>query len=297
MDRLSNMLFNHQKFEPLVHELRNFNRHFLQSSAAEEISKLVEDIDQYDTLPFNTHLFRARGCNSADCKKLNLKLWGERYGVMFSPLCPPIVENPGDFAGFPLPEDSGAPPIEKCGENRAGGKGIRRLYVAENPRTAIAEVRPFLQSIVNIAEFELTYNDILILDLTNHSHKENGYLRTLIDRMFATPCSEPSDSECYSFTQWFADLVADFGIKMHQKDSSRLEIRGIKYSSAMDLDGKNIVLFGSPKGVPSYEDIDAETFGVKVIKTEVYFIDNVKYNIRQVKSERDDVFQLESGNC
>jgi len=297
-NRVLDMLFSRQKFEPLVDELRRCNRHFSQNSAVNTISEFVHDIKQYDTIHCTTHLYRARICNPDNCKELGLDKWGEKHGIMFRSKSYVDDEDLGDLAGLNA-EASGAPPASRCGENRASGKGIRRLYVAEQPRTAIAEVRPLLRSFVSIAELEVKYNDFWVLDLTKHSHEENGCLRELIDRMFATPCFGEGDSESYSFTQWFTDLVADFGVTIPQeKGVELLEVRGIKYSSAMDYNGKNIVLFNSPKRNPYCEDkCSEEFFDVKVIKTEIYFIDNVRYDIEQPENGHDDVFNLKNGNC
>jgi len=290
----------HQDIDLLVNELRRCNRHFLQSSFVKEIEEFVQDSSQYITVPFQTQLYRARICNFDDCKKLKLRQWGEKYGVkMFTPIGAPVGVNTGAFAGFES-KDSGAPPASMCAENRASGKGVRRLYVAENARTAVAEVKPSLQSLVSVAKIDVTYREFKALDLTNHQGDgERDYLRTLIDRLFATPCPSGGDSESYSFTQWFADLVEDFGFEDVRKNGrTALEIRGIRYSSAMDLAGKNMVIFGSPARHPSCDDYDSEDFfGVRVTGTEVYFIDNVWYDIEQLKAERGDVFNLAVGNC
>jgi len=299
MSRLSNIA-THNKMDCLVNELRRSNRHFLQSPFVDEIKRLVEDTNpnQYPTISFQTNLYRARLCSQDDCEALGLEKWGVKYGVIMYPTnYVPASVNNGAFAGFDS-KNSGAPPRSMCPENRASGKGVRRLYLAESARTAVAEVKPTLQGLISVAKINVTYRDFRVLDLTSHQgDDERAYLCELIDRLFATPCPIGGDSDSYSFTQWFTDLVADFGIREAQRNGGgALEIRGIRYSSAMDLEGKNIVLFGSR--VRPCDDCDSEDFfGIKVIGTEVYFIDNVWYDIEQLKAERGDVLDLVLGNC
>jgi hypothetical protein len=51
----------------------------------------------------------------------------------------------------PLPtEEMGAPPFSKATDGRVNPRGISYLYMATNPQTAIAEIRPWLDAKISI---------------------------------------------------------------------------------------------------------------------------------------------------
>jgi len=253
-------------FNRLVRELRISNRHFVQNPIVEKIKNFVQDSNQYDIITQQNSLFRARICTTEDEAKLGLK---------------------DGYDGFDE-KGSGAPPASLCGENRANGKGIKRLYVAESANTAVAEIKPLLGNAVSVAEMK-TLSTFEVLDLAKPSENpdiptEIDYLRHLINMQFADICS--GDSYGYSFTQWFSDLVENLGRNMERGKNQK---RGIKYSSAMDLEGKNLVIFGlwedSGTDNPFDEEHDSESFfGIRAINSKVYLIKDVKYELVE-KSE------------
>jgi len=250
-----------KNFECLVHEIRVSNRHFVQNPIVGKILDLVQDHNQYDVITEQSPLFRARDCNIDDYEKLNLK---------------------PEFEGFDENE-SGAAPVSLCKENRANGKGIRRLYVAEDFETAVAEIKPLLDNMLSVAEMYTT-SPFAVLDIAKpledtDSPDERDYLRQLINMQFAVSCS--GDSDGYSFTQWFSDLVESLGYGENGKiNNNTVEKRGIRYSSATHLQGKNIVIFASREN--SGRD-PAYNFGVNVVNSKICYIRDVKYVWGSVK--------------
>ena len=300
----------YSEFENLVRELRLNNRHFVKSRMSDRLQKFVLDEKQYSLIMCDMRLFRARICSAEDSAvELNLYHRGVRFGTfdLNRSLCYSEPEPKEKMLAGYDEKNSGAPPAKLCGENRANGKGIRRLYVAENARTAIMETKPSLGNLVSIAELNIINPPFLVLDLTmeRSNNSDADYLRFLLDRQFSLACA--GDAESYSFTQWFSDLVAREGRKVTsilENDDIKFQPygRGIKYSSAMHLHGKNMVIFGihddNGAGHPHHTEYSSEhLFNVKVIRSEIYLIQDVEYHFQQFKLERDDVFGLEQNTC
>ena len=59
----------------------------------------------------------------------------------------------------------------KVGEGRANRKGIAFLYLASNPDTAMAEMRPWVESLVTVAAFKVA-RDCRVIDCS-HNTKES----------------------------------------------------------------------------------------------------------------------------
>jgi hypothetical protein len=296
-DMLSWCLGMGKKLSRFLLELRRRNRHFLTGydGVIEKIKCFVKDVTQYHLVKCDEKLFRARVLTPIDCDNLVLEKSGVINGVVNRMYVDPCAHGiSGNFVGFDE-RDCGAPPASICVEGRACGKGIRRLYVAEEMETAVAEVRPSLRSVVNVAEMQVTYDDFWVLDLTNmEEHDKYSMPREFIDRQFATPCLGIGDSEGYCFTQWLTDLVESVRAETAQEildyrgGAERIkEVRGIRYSSAMNNDGHNLVIFPLQKSMTSINNEDEESseecFGIKPIKSELYYPDMVKYETKPLR--------------
>jgi len=276
-----NNMFNSPKlsddFWKFVKELRHINRHFVTNPIAEKLESLVLDCSNYSDVSVKDKLYRVRICSGEEDF---IKDRGVINGV-FNVNEPPgsvVGDKRGKFAGFDK-KRCGAPPINLCGEGRANGKSIRRLYVAETPQTAIYEVRPYLGSVVSIAKLKVNA-PFKVLDLTKEkkNDEEMERLRGYVGEQFSQTCA--GDSDGYSFSQWFSDLV----------DAKGKDLRGIKYPSAMHRGGKNLVVFG----LHGEKDLNSDSyFGIEAVGSEVYYINNIFYDLKQLKPLRNDVFGLE----
>jgi len=136
------------------------------------------------------------------------------------------------------------PRFDSAAEGRANPKGIPCLYLAEDVKTAMSEVRPWIGASITLGRFEITRN-INIIDLTlrtpvtlrDASKGKNIKLQELesknweeIDAAFARPVS-PTDSKAdYVPTQIIAELF-----KVNGYD-------GIRYASSLGR-GHNLALF------------------------------------------------------
>jgi hypothetical protein len=128
-------------------------------------------------------------------------------------------------------------------ENRASPRGISYLYLATNPKTAVAEVRPWMGARISVGEFRVV-RDLALVDCSkNHAGVlgisqsrmasatyEEGLWST-IDEAFAKPVGPDDEKRDYIPTQILSELFRSHGYD------------GIKYKSLFDDEGCNIDLF------------------------------------------------------
>lgn len=152
----------------------------------------------------------------------------------------------------PYPPGRMKPLADRAFEGRASPKGIPVLYLAIERETALLEVRPWLGSLVSIAQFELK-KDLRVVDCSLGSAKVSvslwpsfivgGTMKepppderersvwTDIDLAFAQPVNRRDDVADYAPTQVIADLLKRGGYD------------GIKYRSSLSATGHNVALF------------------------------------------------------
>lgn len=140
---------------------------------------------------------------------------------------------------IPHSKDRMKPMEGKASEGRANPKGIPYLYVAENKRTAVTEVRPWVGAWVTVSVLRTT-RDLYLVDCS-----QGGYNIRLdepppeewdeivwqeVDRAFSRPVTREDDTASYAPTQIIADLFKREGYD------------GILYQSSL-TEGRNVVLF------------------------------------------------------
>ena len=168
---------------------------------------------------------------------------------------------------LPWPEMS-APPPEKAGPGRANPEGESVLYCAETEMTAIAEVRPATGLVISVCRLR-PRRELSILDLVSahtinpfeYEHGELGYWSEFLELLYAfgRQLSTPLERN---------DSVIDY--LPSQKLAGRLQeahFNGIRYPSAMDEGGVNLVFFD-----PSVCEVHEPKL-VKIEKTSVQFSD------------------------
>jgi hypothetical protein len=137
-------------------------------------------------------------------------------------------------------------------EGRANPKGIPYLYLSEGKNTAMAEVRPWVGSLISVGQFE-TLRDLVLINCSSEHPKVMFYIEEPdplkreqavwydINRAFSRPVN-PSDSLAdYAPTQIIAELFKNNGFD------------GIVYNSSLGED-LNVVLFDldSVRGICRY---------------------------------------------
>jgi hypothetical protein len=150
---------------------------------------------------------------------------------------------PGDFEGIPYPYCSKRmkPPRDRAHEGRANSKGIPCLYVATHEETALAEVRPWIGTIVSIAQLK-TMRELRVVNCTIDDHRNMIYSQEpdagkrelavwqAIDRAFARPLTVDDDMGDYAPTQVLAEAFREHGFD------------GVGYRSSLGP-GHNLVFF------------------------------------------------------
>lgn len=154
------------------------------------------------------------------------------------------VEHP--HAGLlpePAPPSRMVPLVDAASEGRANPKGIPRLYLADNRNTAIAEVRPWIGSLVSVGYFK-TVRDLVIVDCRDDAGKAHFYLEgepgaeerqaavwSDVAAAFRAPVQRTDDRAEYAPTQIIVEQFQDLGYD------------GVIYGSAFGSAGSNLVLF------------------------------------------------------
>ena len=186
------------------------------------LDAMIEREVFHSTLPENMRLYRARSITTAE---------HFRKGIS--------QKEDGTFSGFDEANSVEAP-LHSTQSARANIKGMSYLYLAEDPYTACAEIRPVNNSFVSLATFELL-KPAFILDLkTNQTVSDFSDIEedlqcsvaemiTNIMVRFATPAI---DGSIYASTQFISDYFRKAGFD------------GIRFQSAMS-GGTNITLFNS----------------------------------------------------
>ena len=134
------------------------------------------------------------------------------------------------------------PRPNRAGEGRVNPKGVPCLYVATKKETAMSEVRPWIGSLVSVAQFKTLaeqriVNCTLAHDRTPLFLSEPAEAERLqafwshIDRAFSEPVDRSDDTAEYAPTQVLAELFRSLGFD------------GVAYKSAFGTNGFNIALF------------------------------------------------------
>jgi RES domain-containing protein len=131
----------------------------------------------------------------------------------------------------------GSPPVGVATSGRVNRPGVSFLYLASDPATASAEIRPHPGELVSVGEFKVT-KDLRIVDLRSHdltklwrndSELELLELIIAMERVFAT-AAPPSNRSAYTLTQFLGEIFR------------RLGFDGVTFRSTVG-DGDNLVVF------------------------------------------------------
>jgi hypothetical protein len=139
-------------------------------------------------------------------------------------------------------KNSDAPPPGRPAPGRINPDGISYLYVAEDIRTAILEVRPVPTQLISVAQIELT-EDINVYSFakpsSSDSDGENSILWTdygEISNYFAIP--NYGGKSYYLATQYISEYI-----KHMKNPEGQAMFDGLCFRSSLNPDGTNCVLF------------------------------------------------------
>ena len=166
------------------------------------------------------------------------------------------------FKGYNSQESS-IPPAEKASPGRLNPGKIRYLYLAEDPQTAIYEVRPTIGQYVSVATFK-TIDEIKIYDLAVEIKPQEGDNPNLDFSLYdeiQQRFSETNSGDNYKYlpTQYLGEQIKQMGFD------------GLRFRSSLKKGGVNIVLFDDKKVKPIRSDIIKVTdIELKYDNAEIY---------------------------
>jgi len=166
-------------------------------------------------------------------------LWRAQLGHAWEPCCQD--DECIDDVKVPHPPERMKPLTDRAVEGRANPKGIPYLYLATNRDTALAEVRPWIGSLVSVWQLK-TVRALKVVNCTTDRRGYPIYFKEPppnkreesvwcdIDRAFAEPVNQGDDTADYVPTQIIAELFKSEGFD------------GVAYRSSLG-GGHNIALF------------------------------------------------------
>lgn len=150
------------------------------------------------------------------------------------------------FKGYDA-KQSEAPKPDSIGPGRANPDHIRYLYLSEDSKTPVYEVRPIIGQTVSVARFRVK-KDLKIYDLTAEVQDKYGdpefewpSLFNSVGRMFSKPYNGQAVE--YIPTQYITEKIKNMGFD------------GIRFGSSLNEGGKNIVLFSDEYCKPFGSDL------------------------------------------
>jgi RES domain-containing protein len=157
------------------------------------------------------------------------------------PGCVAVAEQ----ASYPL-ERMGCPPAQKATHGRLNPVGIPYLYLANDLKTAVSEVRRWIGCQITVAEFAMQ-REVCVINFSNkvftnvssgddYAAAESTW-KEWVSFMFSLPF-DPRDETAYMATQYLAGRIKKEGFD------------GILYDSALSQDGYNLALFNAEASKP-----------------------------------------------
>ena len=161
------------------------------------------------------------------------------------------VQKEMGFKGYNAVESFINPNPETISSGRCNQKNEQCLYLAEDPKTAISELKPLIQEKISVASIQAK-EELKVIDFGLDS--ANNPLQRLIAFLFvSSPTKE--DSDAYIYTQIICSIIKKEGYD------------GIRYSSCQNLIKTNYVVFNFNKCVP--------------LSSEVYMVKHINYQIEK----------------
>ncbi|MGC1185779.1 MAG: RES family NAD+ phosphorylase [Candidatus Acidiferrales bacterium] len=210
---------SYQRFAELIATQRRFTRNEEQAEFLGVV--LATSAKRQEVIPAGSHLWRAQ--------------LGQSW----------ITVGHGDDASdeqpAPLEPERMKPLVDRAREGRANPKGIPYLYTATQEQTAVAEVRPWIGSVVSVGAFELT-RDLRVVNAVSDDRRIMVYSAEPspeererrvwrdIDRAFTRPVTSGDDTADYVPTQVLAEFFRESGLD------------GVAYGSSLGP-GHNVVVF------------------------------------------------------
>ena len=236
-------------FKEFVEKIRFSNRYFYDGEIQSFFNTLIQ-----------TRAPRVKKCN------IGTIFWRAQLGYKTKPKRKNNANS--DSEKYPFDNERMIPLRNNAKGGRANPSGIPHLYLATTKETAMAEVRPWLGSVISLAKFETTKElsiiDCLTDNLANsYQIKEKPSAKTKelkvwadINYAFSKPISVDEQDTDYVPTQ----IISEF-FKRHGYN-------GIYYISMLG-EGLNVVLFNPDD--------------VKIVSRELYKLDKMDFRFSKIE--------------
>jgi len=158
-------------------------------------------------------------------------------------------DTPTGIVDLPYSQERMIPKAEKSRNGRANPGGIPCLYLSDDLKTALAEVRPWIKERISIAIFKII-RDIKIIDFSNIESLSRFYFKepdakvkekevwASVNRAFSQPVNIEDQEKDYIPTQIISELFKSRGFD------------GIKYKSML-ASRNNYALFNLKDAIPT----------------------------------------------
>lgn len=148
-------------------------------------------------------------------------------------------------------KDSDAPPSKFATEGRVNPRNISYLYLANDEKTAIYEVRPNIDQDISVATIRIN-RDLKIYDFCNNNIKDDGdwFALIMLSRLFSRVKNGEED---YFATQYICEYIRELGFD------------GVRFKSSLNKDGQNTVLFDTQEDSlkkKNYTILNSKVFSV-----------------------------------
>jgi hypothetical protein len=156
-----------------------------------------------------------------------------------------------DYNAVPYSSKRMKPEPEKASEGRINSKGIPCLYLATNEKTAVSEVRPWVGSVVTVAQFE-TLSELKVIDFSCGGINPMNITVADLDKLFKL--KPPTQEEAIkTIWRWIDkefsepvehnDKIADYvPTQIIAELFKTNDFDGIQYKSLFN-NGKNLALY------------------------------------------------------
>ncbi|MCG9782653.1 RES family NAD+ phosphorylase [Vibrio brasiliensis] len=247
-----------------------------------------KDASDYYTNLISTCVHRVESISKKDQKFNSAKRVIEKGTVLYRGRITSNEIQKQQFQSDPN-KHLGAAPAPLAANNRMSPPGISFMYTANSPKTAIAELRPYVGDTIAVGSFttqrDLTFFDFTLLDsvelkeaniLTNPTqdkYYKNGYLLHLLHGLISKPFRETSLN--YIQSQMFAETIRSY-------DKGIFD--GLIFNSSQLEGGVNYVIFGKNSD-DEYSDIEYNVKANPAVDVAFYTVETMTPSIREISSK------------
>lgn len=165
------------------------------------------------------------------------------------------------------------PLSEKVGDGRANPAKIAYLYLASSIKTAVSEIRPWIDSDVSVAEFKIN-RDLNVVDLTR-GHKKIGFFELTIDQMSG---KEQIDDMKLNEVVWI-DIDSAFSKPVFRSENALEYVPTQILAEIFRENGYDGILYRSNFSDPSYNVCLFNLTTADFVRSKPYKVKNIEIEI------------------